>query len=163
MSNRPLDYLRGVLVVGLVLLMAAASSGALGHLGRFATSGTQLARVASQQFWAAAPVRVAVAENADDGGSDNGDNSGSDNSDNSGSDNGDNSDNADAFGIAAVDNGDNSGSDNSDNSGSDNSGSDNQGVPVAPAPAAPSSGPACGDHGGEWYVNRWRQPHRIVG
>jgi hypothetical protein len=143
--NRPFAYLRGVIVLGLVLLMAAASSGALGRVGPFAASGAQLARHASLRLAGAAAVPVAAADNGDNGGSDN---SGSDNSDNSdvagiaSVDNGDNggSDNSDNGG---SDNSDNSGSDNSDNSGSDNSdnsGSDNASTPVAPAPAAPSAG-----------------------
>jgi hypothetical protein len=154
MPKRPFAYLRGVVVLGLVLLMAAASSGALGRVGQFAASGAQLARHASQRLAGAAAVPVAVADNGDNSGSDNGDNSdvagtasvdngdnsGSDNSDNSGSDNGDNTS---ASSASSGDNGDNSGSDNSDNSGSDNSdnsGSDNASTPVAPAPAAPSAG-----------------------
>ena len=107
MSNRSLSYLRGVAVAGLVLLMAAASSGALEHVGRFAVLGVHRAGGVWQQAMAAVDVRVAAAQdgaNSDNSGSDNSDNSGSDNSDNSGSDNSDNS-----------------GSDNSDNSGSDNS------------------------------------------
>jgi hypothetical protein len=47
MPNGPLAYLRGALVLGLVLVMAAASSGALGPLSRLARSSMD---VASQQL-----------------------------------------------------------------------------------------------------------------
>jgi hypothetical protein len=122
MPNGLLSYLRGAVVLGLVLLMAAASSGALSQLSRLARSSID---GASQQVVGAVVVPVAVADNAgDNSGSDN--SGGDDNVDNSGGS--DNADNVDAFGIAAVDdNVDNSGSDNSDadNADNDDGGSDN--------------------------------------
>jgi hypothetical protein len=81
MSNRLLTFLRGVLVVGLVLLMAAASSGALGQIGTMAVSWTDLGRSASEQL-------VSEVSAQDNGDEDNGDEDNGD-EDNGDEDNGD--------------------------------------------------------------------------
>ena len=122
MVNRLVTYGLGVLLVGLVLLMAAASSGALHGLLRPAESGPQVVNAAAMQGDRATVARaitgagssvqgVAAADNEEEG-----DNAGSDND----SDAGDNS--ADADNSDDADNeSDNDSSDNSDADGASTS------------------------------------------
>jgi hypothetical protein len=127
MGSRVFAWLRAVALVGVVLLMAAVSSGALQSLGaNLAGPGS----VVSYGARLKQALKVDVAAAADNSGADNeddADNSGSsdnsDDEDNSGSDadNEDNSDSADNSGSSDnSDDADNSGSsDNEDNSASD--------------------------------------------
>ena len=134
MVNRLVRYGRGVLLLGLVLLMAAASSGALNGLFRPAQVGQGVVSasslrggrdaVAQTQVGAGLDVQgVAAQDDNQDGDNDSSDNSDADNdsSDNSGTDN----DDASISSLSASDNSDGD-NDSSDNSDSDNDSSDNE-------------------------------------
>jgi hypothetical protein len=130
MGSRFFAWLRALALVGVVVLMAAASSGALQSIGAsLAAQGSSSSYGA--QLKRAFTIDVAAADNGDDDNSDSDDdnedddNSGDDNSgdDNSGDDNSDDEDNS---GDDNSDDEDNSGDDNDSSSddNEDNSGND---------------------------------------
>jgi len=122
MGSRLFAWLRALALVGVVLLMAAASSGALQGIGAsLAAQGTSSnygARL-KQAF----TIDVAAADNGSSDNSDSSDNSSADNADNSDSSDNSSADNADNSDSSSADNADNSSADNADNS--DSSSADN--------------------------------------